>query len=450
MRSLRRTLVLTLLGAVIAVTLVGAFATYSQARHGIDQIFDYHLRQLALSLRDQAMGRVEGGGGDEAEERFDFVIQIWNRDGARVYRSRPGTGLPEVAELGFATVATPSGDWRVYSAALGAQVIQVAQEQAVRDRLAFAAAFRTLSPLLVLLPLLALLVWRVVGHGLVPLDRLARGVASRTPAALEPFPEAEVPAEVLPLVRSLNELLERLRLALAAQRAFVADAAHELRTPLAALKLQVQLAQRAGDGDARSAALTEVGAGLERATHVVQQLLVLAREEPDAPAVGGAGPVSLADLVGQAVADLALFAEARRIDLGATRVDSDAVVTGDAAALRSLLANLVDNAVRYTPEGGRVDVSAGVVDGRPYLEVADNGSGIPVADRGRVFDRFYRRGVTAEPGTGLGLAIVKAIADRHRAQVTMGDAAGGGLVVRVEFALNGDLLNGRPKQDGPR
>lgn len=209
------------------------------------------------------MGRVEGGGG--AGERFDFVIQVWSRDGERHYVSRSGTGLPEMAELGFATVATPTGDWRVYSAALGMRVIQVAQRLSVRDRLAFDTALRTLSPLLLLLPLLALLVWRVVGHGLVPLDRLARGVSARTPATLEPFPESEVPAEVLPLVRALNELLGRLRLALAAQRAFVADAAHELRTPLAALKLQVQLAQRVDDGESRGAALAEVDAGLDRA-----------------------------------------------------------------------------------------------------------------------------------------------------------------------------------------
>ena len=375
--------------------------------------------------------------------------RFWNREGERIYVSRPGTGLPEVAELGFASVSVRGGEWRVYSAALGAQVIQVAQAQEVRDRLAAATALRTLAPLLVLLPLLALLVWRMVGHGLAPLDRLARGVAARTPAALEPFPEAEVPAEALPLVRSLNELLERLRSALAAQRAFVADAAHELRTPLAALKLQVQLAQRAGDGDARREALVEVGTGLERATHLVQQLLLLAREEPDALAAAGTGPVSLAELVGQAVADLAPLAEARHIDLGATQVDERAVATGDAAALRTLLANLVDNAIRYTPGGGRVDVAAGVADGQPFLEVTDNGPGIPAAERGRVFDRFYRRDGTAEPGTGLGLAIVKAIAERHRARVTMEDAAGGGLVVRVEFALNGPPLDGRPKRDAP-
>jgi two-component system OmpR family sensor kinase len=448
-RSLRRTLVLTLLGAVMAVTLAGALATYRQARDGIDQIFDYHLRQLALSLRDQSMGRVEPGGAGQPEERFDFVIQVWNRDGERVYVSRLGTGLPEVARLGFTTVAAPSGDWRVYSAALGAQVIQVAQQQAVRDRLALDAALRTLAPLLVLLPLLALLVWRVVGHGLAPLDRLARGVAARTPSTLEPLSEAGVPTEVLPLVLSLNALLGRLRLSLAAQKALVADAAHELRTPLAALKLQVQLAQRASDGESRSTALGEVSAGLERATHVVQQLLLLARQEPEAPAAERSDAISLADLTGQAVADLAPFAEARRVDLGVTAADELAIVHGDASALRALLVNLVDNAIRYTPEGGRVDVSAGVEAGRPFLEVADTGPGIPAADRERVFDRFYRRGGTAEPGTGLGLAIVKAIASRQRAEVVLADAVGGGLVARVRFPPDGERLGDQSHGAGP-
>ncbi len=447
MKSLRRTLVLTLLGAVIAVTLVGGAATYRQARDGIDQIFDYHLRQIALSLREQAWGRVAGEVG-AAGEGFDFVIQIWDEDGRRLYLSRAGTGLPEVAELGFATVPARSGRWRVYSAALGSLVIQVAQPLEVRERLAFRAASRTLWPLLVLVPLLALLVWRVVGHGLAPLDRLARAAASRTPSALEPFPEAGVPAEVAPLVRSLNALLGRLRVALEAQRAFVADAAHGLRTPLAALKLQVQLAERAADEAQRASALSDVRAGLERATHVAQQLLTLAREEPGVPPAAPAGPVALGEVVGAVVADLALLAEGKGIDLGATAVDERARVPGDAAALRTLLANLVDNAIRYTPRGGRVDVSAGLDGGRPYLEVSDSGPGIPPAERGRVFDRFYRRGGTGEPGTGLGLAIVEAIARRHGAEVVLGDAPGGGLAARVAFPEARDA-GPPPNRDGP-
>jgi len=440
-------MVLALMGAVTAVTLVGGLATYRQARDGINQIFDYHLRQIALSLRDQAWDRAAGEMGD-AGAGFDFVIQVWDAGGKRLYLSRPGTGLPEVAELGFATVASRSGPWRAYSAALGALVIQVAQPLEVRDQLAIAAASRTMSPLLVLVPLLALLVWRLVGHGLKPLDRLARAAESRTPAALEPFPEEGAPVEVAPLVRSLNGLLERLRVALEAQRAFVADAAHQLRTPLAVLKLQVQLAERAPDQVQRAAAMAEVSSGLDRATHVVQQLLTLARLEPGQPSVAARGPVLLADVVEAAVAEHAVIAEGKEIDLGATTVNGGAQVLGDAEALRTLLANLVDNAIRYTPRGGRVDVSAGSFEGRPFLEVADSGAGIPVEERERVFDRFYRGGETGEPGTGLGLAIVKAIAQRHRGEVTLADAPGGGLVIRVTFAPdNGDLALA-PNRDG--
>lgn len=447
MKSLRRTLVLALLGAVTAVTLAGGLATYRQARDGINQIFDYHLRQIALSLRDQAWDRAAGEMGD-AGAGFDFVIQVWGADGKRLYLSRPGTGLPEVAELGFATVAARSGPWRVYSAELGALVIQVAQPLEVRDQLAIAAASRTMSPLLVLVPLLSLLVWWLVGRGLKPLDRLARAAELRTPAALEPFPEDGAPVEVAPLVRSLNGLLDRLRAALEAQRAFVADAAHQLRTPLAVLKLQVQLADRAPDQVQRAAAMAEISSGLDRATHVVQQLLTLARLEPGQPSAATWSPVLLTEVVGSAVADHAVLAEGKEIDLGATTVNDGARVLGDADALRTLLANLVDNAIRYTPRGGRVDVSAGIFEGRPYIEVADSGPGIPVEERERVFDRFYRGGETGEPGTGLGLAIVKAIAQRHHGAITLADAPGGGLAIRVNFAQdNGDLAPA-PNRDG--
>jgi two-component system OmpR family sensor kinase len=448
-RSLRRTLVVTLLGSVVAVTLVGGYATYRQARAGVDRIFDYHLRQIALSLRDQTWVQPDGAAGDppDAEEGFDFVIQVWDAEGSRLYLSRPGTGLPEVATLGFATVPARSGPWRVYSVALGSFVIQVAQPLAVRDRLAFEAASRTLWPLLVLVPLLALLVWRVVDRGLGPLGRLARAAEARTPSALEPFPEEGVPEEVAPLVRSLNGLLDRLRGALAAQRAFVADAAHELRTPLAALKLQCQLAERAGSAPQRAAALKALGAGLERATYVVHQLLTLAREEPGGALPEGAGEVALGELVGAVVADHALLAKARGVDLGAGAVDEEARVRGDAASLRTLLSNLVDNAIRYGRRGGRVDVSAGVADGRPWLEVADDGPGIPVAERERVFDRFYRRAEGREQGTGLGLAIVRAIASRHGATVALGDAPRGGLAVRVAFPEGSGTLAPAPDRD---
>jgi two-component system, OmpR family, sensor kinase len=428
--SVRRKLLVALLLSVVAIMLLGVLATYEVAREQLDDVFDYHLRQIALSLSDRALAQAAAR---RAGPELDFSIQIWDEDGVRLYLSRPEAPLPPVQELGYSTVSGPGGRWRVYATAIGGQVIQVGQPEKVRGDLAFQAASRTLVPLAVLLPLMAFLVWRIVGRGLAPLDRLASAAAARTPAALEPFAEGGVPVEALPLVRSLNDLLSRLRTAMAAQRAFVADAAHELRTPLAALKLQLQLAERAPDGQARAAALAELAQGLERGTHLVQQLLTLARLDPGAGPAPELVPVPLSELVRQAVADHALLAEAKGIDLGAGTLEESAAVAGDAAALRTLLANLVDNAIRHTPRGGRIDLSAGAGAGAPWLEVVDTGPGIAPRERARVFDRFVRLPGAGEGGSGLGLSIVQAIAERHGASVALSDTPGGGLTVRVSF-----------------
>ncbi len=252
---------------------------------------------------------------------------------------------------------------------------------------------------------------------------------------MSPLAVEGVPAEAQPLVEALNGLLERLDLALATQRAFVADAAHELRTPLTALQLQLQLTERATDDSSRKAALTELRGGLERSIHLVQQLLTLARQEPDGKARATREPVALAALVRNELTTHAPLAEARHIDLGATTLDDRAVLTGDPTALRTLLANLLDNAIRYTPDGGRVDVATTAEAGRVQLTVSDTGPGIPPAERGRVLDRFYRRAGEDQPGSGLGLAIVKAIAEQHGATLHLEDADGGGLRVRVVFPI---------------
>lgn len=431
MKSIRRNLVLALLAAMAAVMCLGGWATYRMAKEEANAIFDYHLKQIALSLRDQTFQ-----GGAVGDEEFDFVIRVWDREGLTVYYSRPHQSLPDLARLGYSTEVTGEGAWRIFAIQYNGETIAVAQPLAVRSRLAADAAWRTLRPFLLLLPLLAILVWGLVDRGLQPLTRLARSVVARTPESLDPLPEDEVPEEARPLVQALNDLLGRLHSALAAQRAFVADAAHELRTPLTALQLQLQLVERAGSAAEQASAIADLKRGLERATHAVRQLLTLARQEPGAAEYRFA-PVGLGELARQAVADQAPLAEAKGIDLGVEAADEAAVVPGDAEALRILLANLIGNAVRYTPAGGRIDVAAGRREGRCYLEVADNGPGIPPAERERVFDRFYRRAGEAESGSGLGLAIVRAIASRHGATVGLFEAPGGGLLARVEFAASG-------------
>ncbi|MDR0578139.1 MAG: HAMP domain-containing protein [Candidatus Accumulibacter sp.] len=430
MNSIRRNLLVALLGALCAAMLLGGWATYRAAWNEAGELFDYHLRQIALSLRDQRFeGSAERLAGDG---NLDYVIRVWDRDGLTMFYSRPHDALPELTQLGYSTTATKEGAWRLYAIQYHGQTIAVAQPMRVRDRRAAEAAWQSLEPFLIMLPILGLLIWCLVGWGLRPLDRLARSVRTRTPDRLDPLPAEEAPEEVKPLADSLNDLLERLKTALDAQRAFVADAAHELRTPLAALQLQAQLVERAQSDAERRAALGDMKEGLRRAAHGVRQLLTLARQEPGA-AEARFAPVRLAWLARESVAGHSALAAARRIDLGVSHSEEDAVISGDADALKILLDNLIANALRHAPEGGRIDVACGTRDGAAYCEVADDGPGIPPEERERVFDRFYRR--DCESGAGLGLAIVRTIARRHGATVCLLDSDAGGLLARVEFPL---------------
>ncbi len=434
MKSIRRQLLAALLGTLFLALLLSAFATYRSTLAEVDDLFDYQLRQLALSLRDQAFHNAFAPPTENVEEDLDFVIQVWSPEGVRVYYSQPHKTLPGLVKIGYNTIKTPEGNWRVFATQLSSLVIQVAQPLGVRNAMALKAAIHLMVPLCALLPVLSVLIWILVSRGLSPLDRLAKAVATRSPKALEPLPEQKVPVEVLPVVRSLNDLLGRLAEALAAQKAFIADAAHELRTPIAAMQLQAQLVERAETEEDAQAAIADLKAGIHRAGHAVRQLLTLARQDPDLAAKPFVS-VSLAELARSVIGDQIALAAAKDIDLGLATADERALVLGDTEGLRILLANLVENAVRYTPSGGQVDVHIRCEeDGRPSIEVDDTGPGIAAKDQARVFDRFFRGEGTAEPGTGLGLAIVKTVADRHGALVELEKIEPHGLRVKVVFS----------------
>src|SRR5256886_16673587 len=359
-----------------------------------------------------------------ADAAYDFVVQVWSLDGGRVYLSRPHAVLPQVTTLGFATVATSEGRWRVFGVQALTKVIQVAQPMSVRQQRAGERALQTLKPFALLLPVLALLIWLSVGHALEPLRRLTALVSARRVEALHALPDARLPDEVRPLVGALNDLLARLRAALERERAFMADAAHELRTPLTALHLQMGMLARASGDAERAAAMATLSAGVQRALRLVEQMLALARQEPRAEAQRVA--VRLDDLAREIVAELVPLADAGRIDLGVSAAPP-AGVHGDPDALRTLLRNLVDNAVRYTPAGGRVDVAVEEAsDTRgARLTVSDDGAGIPPAEREPVFDRFYRRAGTAPAGRRPGLSIVKTIAASHGPSLSPPQGASG-------------------------
>jgi two-component system OmpR family sensor kinase len=402
------------------------------------------MRQMAMSLRaglppSSAVGGLGGG-----DENFDFVIQIWTLDGIRIFESTAQAALPQRAVLGFSNVQARGTTYRVFSIATGALVIQVAQDMAARRRMAGALALRTVGPIVLAAPLLMLVVWWVVSRSLAPVARVRRQVASRQADDLSPLNEADLPEEVRPLVHELNLLFVRVQRAFEAQKHFVADAAHELRSPLAALKLQVQGLQRAGSDAARELAVTRLAAGIDRATRLVEQMLALARHEASAAAGAKAEPVDLSALARLAVSDVVADAQARAIDIGIVQ-DDPVRVPGQPEALRMLLRNLLDNAVKYTPEGGRVDLGIAAVEGGgAVLSVDDSGPGLPEAEHARVLDRFYRSAEPQAPGSGLGLAIVKSIADLHGASVGMARSPLGGLRVQVRFPASPGLGAARP------
>jgi two-component system OmpR family sensor kinase len=433
MTSIRRQLLIWLLAGLSATTLVAAFAVYARARIEAGELFDYQLQVMAAAFPNEGFGQATAPPDETTGAGDVVVVRIWDQNGAQLYLSRPGSPILQRVDLGFSTVATPQGAWRVFNTIVGGNVVQVSQPMGARTELAAGMALRTMLPLLLLLPVLLGLIWITVGRGLQPLNDVASALDKRSEDALEPLPADRVPGEVKPLVAALNDLLARLGGALNLQKSFIADAAHELRTPLTAVKLQIQIAERAATDAERAAAFVQLKAGAERAARLVQQLLTLARSEPGA-AERPLTSVDLTEIARQAVAEHAPIAQANGIDVGLSAAAAPVTTMGDGDALRTLLGNLIDNAVRYTPRAGVIDVAVTVRNGQACWTVTDTGPGIPVGERARVFDRFYRRDTAGATGSGLGLAIVQRVAQRHGALVELADGPDGrGLTVTVRF-----------------
>jgi two-component system OmpR family sensor kinase len=433
--SLRGRLLWYLLAAITIAAVAQASIAYRTALRDADQIFDYHMQQMALSLRSNTplATNPAPGYGDPSAESDDLVVQVWTPDGVQVFHSVSRARLPQRAVLGFSNVHANGTTYRVFSIQTNNQTVQVAQDLSVRSNMARNLALRTLGPIAVMMPILMLVVWWVVSGSLEPVERVRTQVASRQADDLSPVAESGVPDEVQPLVQELNLLFGRVRTAFDAQQHFVADAAHELRTPLAALRLQAQSLERADNQEARKVAVGRLLAGIDRATRLVEQLLVLARQEASAAGGTARETVDLAELARRAVADMAGVAQAKGVDLGLQQADP-AQVAGQPDALNILLRNLVDNAVKYTPSGGAVDIAVRAQDGAVKLVVEDSGPGIPPEERERVFNRFYRIAGSEAQGSGLGLAIIKSIAERHGARLELGTSERlGGLSATVIF-----------------
>ncbi|QJD93424.1 two-component sensor histidine kinase [Duganella dendranthematis] len=431
MKTIRTRLLLGLMTGTLGCTLAAGMLLYMLADHEADEQSDQRLRQLAWSLPLQAPVPWRLPHESDPDDQFD--VQAWNAEQQPVHVSQRAPALPLPQPQGYVTVGYHGERWRVYADVVAGYHLQVSQPIAIRQRVAAHMALRIVPPLLLLLPAMAILIWVVVGRALQPLERLTKALRGRTPAALQPLDDDGLAPELLLIVAALNGLLRKVADAITTQRNFVADAAHELRSPLTALKLQLQLAERAADDASRQTSFRKLHERLDRATHLVQQLMTLARQEQSA-VPPTCTDCDLLKIAGQVVADHTIYADSRRIDLGVSADAQSVRVCAQMDGLAIMLSNLVDNALRYTPLGGQVDVMVGQQQGRAYLRVCDNGPGVPEAGRERLFDRFYRPDGNEVWGSGLGLSIVKSVADAHQATLSLHNGSGDrGLVVTVLF-----------------
>ena len=451
--TLRRQLLISLLAPIVIVTLISAVVTYYYAFNFATLAYDYSLFDSALDISRQTRAidgalRVDLPSAAldmlESDTHDSIYYLVSDAQGAFVAGYR---GLPAPAE--GAPPGKPvyyDGNYRgnpVRIAALYSQVSGAAADQPIlilvgetlnkRRTLANEVLLGMLLPEVLLIALIGALVWFGIDRGLRPLAALQKEISSRSHRDLSALPEQNAPGEVRALVRAMNDLLARLAAALSAQQRFIADAAHQLRTPLAGIKTQTELALRQKDPAEINQTLLQLNTATEQTTHLVNQLLTLARAEPGANRVHALQLLDLNALVRDATTEWVPRALARNIDLGFDGA-SPATIEADTFLIKEMLGNLLDNAIRYTQTGGRVTVRVAAAEDHALLEVEDNGPGIPAAEREQVFERFHRVLGTGAEGCGLGLAIVREIAQGHNAETRLtAGPHGAGTRVSVVF-----------------
>lgn len=433
--SLRARLLLLLFSAVVITACIQSFIAYRTSLDETNEIFDYQMQQMALSLRPGLNFDGYGSNGfrQDEDESFEFVVQVSTSDRKILFQSSSSTTLPHREVTGFTLFDARGTTYKLYTLLHGNQLIQIAQDRAARRSLARNLAIRTTIPITVMVALLLFMVWWVVTSSLAPVYRVQRQISTREADSLDEVDTIGLPNEVRPLVEELNLLLRRMRQAFDAQKNFVADAAHELRSPLSALKLQVEQLRRSNTEKDREVAVHRLGTGIDRATRLVEQLLVLARQQANADPNSLAKPIEINSLCLVAFNDVYPLAQQKHIDMGLIQTD-ECFVMGHEEAIRIMLRNILDNSVKYSPEYSKIDFKV-IQKGRSVcIHIDDSGPGIPESDSERVMDRFYRIPGNPVSGSGLGLSIVKTIADLHSATIKIlkSDTLGG-LAVSVTF-----------------
>lgn len=426
MNSIRKRVLVSFLSILALGTIAICIATYLGIQHEMDELYDANMRQLARAVSSMPLASVKASSAIAYSEDMPrgeevFLIQIWS-NGVLEYSSHPVAGFPLQTREGHGAIFFREKKWGYYQEDIAGHVVQVSQELRYRRDVIREVYNAIIIPVIIQFPLLSILVWFFVGYGFRPLEKISALIQSRTANFMEPISPEDAPKEIQALVAALNDLLYRLKVSLEAQRQFTADAAHELRTPLTAVRLQLDILKRADNPEDRIEAVEALERGVDRSIRLVQQLLELARQEPDNE-IRSFSNVYLDPIVKNAVLESHVMADKKAITVDLSF--EDVVVVGDATSLAVLIGNILTNAITYTQIGGKVSIKTYHDAGVPVLEIADDGIGIAPENHARVFDRFYRVVGTGEAGSGLGLSIVKNIADRHGAAIKLSNGIGG-------------------------
>ena len=430
MTSLRRSVLIwaSLLIAVIATASV--IATWHVAIVEVNKLLDNELQQIAINA-GQGLSEAAYASLKRTEIENRVAVQVWTEAGELIHKS-PGTQtLPRSSDTGFSDIMVEGNAWRVYTGSDGHRFAQVAQRQSARLEIANHTAAAAAVPLLAALPI----AWIAAIFGLNSLIQRVEGFANvlalRGVESKEPVVADEMPREFLPVVGAINGLIDRHQQAIEQQKQFVSEAAHELRTPLAALQIQVDNLRDQPNAES----VRELGDGIRRATAMVAQLLRLARlDAPDLPGEGA--DIDLKELVLSIISDFVPMSTRDGVDLAVAAKESIRIKASD-AEVRLLFANLIENAIRYTPRGGVVEVSIERACSNARVEIRDSGIGIPEDALPRIFDRFYRAAPPDIEGTGLGLAIASKIAERNRFDLSVANRTDGkGVLAKVLIPLS--------------
>jgi two-component system, OmpR family, sensor kinase len=430
--SLRKQLLNWLVLLLTLAGTAGGIGAYYLARQEPDSFLDNQLRQIALFVGDNpGIDRWKSDPNFDPEE--EITVQIWPAAGKPIKSSSDNFTLEKQQNTGFANVEAGGELWRTYTLNTGARTVQVAQRANVRDELAANSALRTIAPILVLIPLSWLVVGWVTSRVLRPLDGLAKQVVDRPAGKSEPLPTIGVAVEILPFITSINALLARQHELMEIRQRFISDAAHQLRTPLTALRLQVSNLAHNQSKMQRAELMADMTRGLKRMTDMTAQLLKMARADQKADWTK-VSPNDVLEIAKDVIGESLPLADSRNIDVGLSGVQ--AMVLCDRADTKTMIANIVDNAIRYASPGGQVDLAVSSDGGMVKIAITDSGPGMAEADILFAFDRFARFSDANQEGSGLGLAISKSIAEQHNGSIELANKGqGGGLVVTIALPL---------------